>query len=488
MSNWKSRATPAEPTASSGWRDRAEAVEPDVSMTESALRGLASGASLGFADEIAGGAEALWEAAKGNPAEFGKLYEQARNESRAAYKSAQDANPATYGIGEVGGALGTMFVPGLNVAKGASLAKTAGAAALQGGAMGVGGSQAESVADVALDGLKGAAVGGAGGAAGYGLAKAASAVPGMFHKAGNLVQDGAEQLAVNATGATGAQSAKFAPKAGRELLDRGWVKFGDDAEGIAERVRSSRLKAGESIGNSLQTLDDKGTTASVDDIVNVLQSKVDELGQSPGNEGVIKQIQKEIDNLYERGQSALKLSDAEIAKRNFQGQVNYFSPEAEKKGATHVADAFRRQVEDAATVADPALAKQFMDDKLTYGLAAPIEEAAQKRANSLNQSPFGGLGDFVAGGVGSVGGLPGAAASVAARRFVGPRLASSGAITADAIGGLLKRSPQALGRYGPVLSAAISRGPQAFASTHFLLQQTDPGYREQIKAIEGENE
>jgi len=49
---------------------------PNVSGTESALRGAAQGLSLGFADEITGGVESLLS---------DKTYDQARNESRENY-------------------------------------------------------------------------------------------------------------------------------------------------------------------------------------------------------------------------------------------------------------------------------------------------------------------------------------------------------------------------------------------------------------------
>ena len=43
--------------------------------------------------KIAGGVEALWNKAKGNPEEFGKLYKNFRDESRAKFKVAEETNP-----------------------------------------------------------------------------------------------------------------------------------------------------------------------------------------------------------------------------------------------------------------------------------------------------------------------------------------------------------------------------------------------------------
>ena len=139
-----------------------EAEQP--SELESGARGIAQGLTMGFADEISGGAEALWEAAKGDPRTFGELYKQYRDESRQNFKKAQEANPGTYTTGEVAGAIGSAFIPGLNVAKGAGLAANVGKAALQGGLMGLGSSEAEDLSGMAKDTATGAALGGAGGA------------------------------------------------------------------------------------------------------------------------------------------------------------------------------------------------------------------------------------------------------------------------------------------------------------------------------------
>ncbi|WP_374028338.1 hypothetical protein ACES2J_08375 [Bdellovibrio bacteriovorus] len=125
----------------------------ETSELESALRGLAQGGSFGFADEITGGIEALLS---------GKSYEQARDESRAAYQAAQEANPISFGAGEIGGAVGTAFIPGLgalNAGKAASFAGRAGLAAGQGALTGLGQSEATEAKDMLLDSAKGAAIG-----------------------------------------------------------------------------------------------------------------------------------------------------------------------------------------------------------------------------------------------------------------------------------------------------------------------------------------
>ena len=63
----------------------------------SATRGAAQGATLGFADEIAGAGAAMWPG--------GQDYTEARDESRERFDAARAANPKTFLAGELlGGA------------------------------------------------------------------------------------------------------------------------------------------------------------------------------------------------------------------------------------------------------------------------------------------------------------------------------------------------------------------------------------------------
>lgn len=452
---------------------------------DSAGRGVLQGATMGFADEISGGVEALWNKAKGDPRTFGELYKQYRDESRANFKRAEEANPKSYMAGNVGGAIATAAIPGMG---GATLGKLA----LQGAAQGLGSSEADltegevgqALKDTAIGAGTGAAIGGAGKALSAGASKAAPYVNKLMGKAASGLEEGAERLAVKATGATGNQAMKFSDDAGRQLLDRGLVRAGDNAAKIAERVGAASDDAGRAIGEALEQLEAKGATASVDNVVTALESKIDDLAQTPGNERIIKQLQAEVDNLYNRGQSNLPITQGEIAKRNFQGQTNYFSPEAEKKASSQVANAFKEEVEQAAQKADPTTANLFKQEKETYGLLAPIKEAAEKRAAQQAQSPFGGLTDIVAG---TAGGPKGLAAKFAIEQ-VGRRAASTSAVLSDNLAKALKATPQAFGRFAKPLQEAAQRGGNALAATHFVLQQTQPEYRALVNTSEDDRD
>jgi len=484
MASWKERATVVAPetsTKTGSWKDRAVSIPEEVSELESGARGTLQGVTAGFSDEISGGIEALWEKAKGDPSTFGELYKAKRDESREANKAAEKANPASYTTGNVAGAVGSAFIPGLG---GATLGKLA----LQGAATGLGASEADltegDVTGAAKDTAIGAGVGIAAGLAGKligaGVNKAAPYVKQAASSVGSSLQSGAEKLAIKATGATGNQASKFAPSAGRELLDQGLIKPLDSAASIAERIGTRHSQAGAAIGDALETLEKRGVTGSVDNIVSVLEAQVDDLSKVPGNEKIVKQLQGEIDNLYNRGQSNLGIKSTEQAKRNFQGQTNYFSDEAEKKATGRLASSFKDEVERSALAADPSLAQTFIDEKKMFGLLSPVKEAAEKRAMQQAQSPFGGALDVVSG---IAAGPQGLIAKTAIEQ-VGRRSASTAAVGLDKIGSLLKSNPQAFGRFGKALQKAAERSPHSLAVAHYLLQQKDEEYRNTIKGLE----
>lgn len=441
------------------------------SQLESSLRGAAQGAFFGFADEATAAAEALFS---------DKSYDQARDESRAAYDAAQAANPATFMAGNIGGSLATSFIPGLgvlNAAKGATTAGRVGIAAAQGGLSALGSSKAENALEMARD----TAIGGATGAAFQGIGE--KVIGPLVSKAGGALQSASKNLTERAVGATGKQASKFQPGTGEFLLKNKLVGFGDTPADIAEKISKFKNNAGEKIGSSLQRLDDQGAMASIDDIVESLQAKIVELEKSSGNKRLIRQIQDEIDDLHGQGNS-MPLSLAEESKKNYAGSVNYNSAEVDKKGATHLASVFRDEVEKKAAAADPELAKIFMENKKNFGLLAPVEEAAVARGLQQANTPALGMNDLLAMGASITAGDPTAGIGGAVlRRGIAPRIFSSSAITAQAIGNTLRKNPQAFGKWSGALSSAAARGQDAFNVTHHLLQQTDEGYRTMMRKM-----
>lgn len=426
------------------------------------IRGAVQGVSRGFGDELSGNIGGAIDYLQGE-GDFKTLYEKNKAEQVAKNQQSEKDWPKLYGAGQVGG----------SIIKGATSLP---AMALEGIAQGIGYSDADlvngDVKGLAKDAAIGGAISGGTGAAVQGVSKMApSVLKYLSGKMGSI----AENRAVNATGATGLQAAKFAPGTGRELLDRGIVRGMDTAENIAERAGDALRSSGDEISAALAKLDEVGAKASVDNVVTVLQSKVDELSQVPGNETLIRQLTNEIDNLIARGQSDLPVSLAEKAKRNYQSNVNYASPESDKKASKYLASAFKDEVEQVASKADPVAAKDFMAAKRSYGILSPVEEAASRRANVLNQSPTGGLGDMAAAGVGGAPGL-------VAKHLVFPRISSTMAVGADSIAKALAATPEVFGKYAAVLSNAAAKGAANLAITHQVLQK-DPEYQATLQNL-----
>lgn len=301
--------------------------------------------------------------------------------------------------------------------------------------------------------------------------KGVSAVKQGANAIGNKLAAGAEQFAENATGATAKQAEKFKPNAGRELLDRGLVKFGDNAEDIAKRTGAAVDDANHSIDGALKALDARGVKVSADNVVAELQSQIKAMKADPSKAGAVRKLESIINDIIETGQSNIPLSLGEETKRGFRKAAgNWMDPEAGQAGKSAYL-AYRDEVENAAKAAEPGLANAFKEGKETYGLLAPIKEAAERRAATLNQSPFGGLLDITTGGAGTMAGGPivGAATAVG-RRLLAPRISSSAAVTLDKVSKMMMQSPK--------MAQLAKTNPSAFQNLAIRLTSQTKGLSE----------
>jgi len=264
------------------------------------------------------------------------------------------------------------------------------------------------------------------------VSKAFEAVPKKLAK-------GAEKLTENATGATGRMKDKLRPGTGRELLDRGLIKFGDTAESLGRRASTEMERAGEEIGAALKALDESGTHVEKKKIIDQLTQRLDSLNADPDSRPIARKLQKIIEDFQAKEVSeTMSLSRAEKVKRGYDRKANYLKPnttEAQKEAA----GLLRGEVEKVATEANPALAEKFKKEKETFGLLKPVVDVAEHRAAQLQQSPYGGLLDVSTGMGGAMMGnsLPakalGGALGLVGRRQLVPRFAASSAVTADTL-------------------------------------------------------
>lgn len=480
------------PASSGTWRDSikpAEGSEPG--MLNTLVTQGAAGATGGLDDEIAGFLSALGRvggvdnlggkikdvglADSGPTLDMDKLkaaYLKTRDGARTMKAEQSEAHPVASFVGQGAGMLANPLAAGeMGAAKLAAL----------GAAQGLGDSTADNALGMAKDAALGGAIGGAAGAATPYLTKGLSAVGGAAAKGLGLAGEKIEQAALpfygKATGATGKEAARFAPGTLEALRDNGIVKFGRSQSQIADAAQNALDAQGSKIGQIIDGISAKGATGSRDEVLAGLNAKLAELRGNPGEAETVRKLQGIVDDVA-AGPETPSLRALEDTKRSFQSKVNWHDPDAQAAKAT-AADVYKRLSEKIVTRADPASASEFSSAKKLYGQLAPVADAANRRAMQAQQSPTGGLLDYVAYGAG---GLPG----VIAKKTIMPRVNSSLASSTDMLSKAVSASPEAFGHFAKPLMDAAARGPQAFAATHFLLQQNDPAYRERIKNLDDE--
>lgn len=515
-----------------GWVD--DKPQEGPGYLESLGRGIAQGASMGFADEITGALESAFT---------DKTYKQARDESRANYKAAKDANPATYGTGEIGAGIATAFVPGLNLAKGASLAKTAGQAALMGGLVGAGQSEESDIIGLAKDTATGAALGGTlGGAAGYGIQKAAPLVERGLQKGSEFFGDAAERLAGRALGAErntvkslGLDSVK---SAGRQALDEGILTPFASTDDLISRNEAVKARGGRMMGEVYDAIDEK--IAPTFDPLRAASSVDEELGgfwRSPLNKAETNQFENTLESILMRGDQPIPLKDAQLLKQELGRAANWKNTLQVTPKEQMARDAYgivSTQIDDAvqkgsAQLDNVALSKQLAEGKALYSKSSDASKLLQNKQAREEGNKLLGLTDYsiLGGGLGAgvfTGGasIPATLAITGGKKLSEKYGAQNAALASDKISKILrkspriddlfKNSPQAANalvqrlesrlsapkaaenqnkpptsnaliqksqgtKYSQVLSSAAQRGEQAVASTNFILQQTDPEYR-----------
>jgi hypothetical protein len=534
---WKDRAKPVIEGGAS-WKDRAvpvvEQQEPESRMLEAGIEGLGQGASLGYGNELAAALEQVTfpvasfltgQDVQADP------YLEARDKYEARTKQLEAENPGSYMTGNIGGALATGIatagLTGVNAASNlGKIGQAVGIGAGLGALQDVDNKQGEYSFGV-MDRLKNAAIGGA-------LGGTFQTGANLLKKAPAALASTAEDLAENATGATRTQAEKFAPDAGRQLLDRKLIKFGDSAENIAQRTGQEMDNAAKAIDESLKALDAKGVTASADNIVAELEKKIASLRADPSQADIVKKLENIVLDITATGKSNIPLSAAEQTKRGFNRMSKNWQDLEKGQAGKAAYLSYMDEVEKAANAADPALAAKFEEGKKVYGLLSPIQEAAEKRAMTLNQSPIGGFLDTASAGAGMLGGGPIVGAATAlGRRLLSPRIASSVAVTFDSISKALMKSPewvkiannnpqvfsqfvsrmlaQAGGdnednqssvavqstqplknkeeilnktsgsKYAQVMKQAADKGGHSLAAANYVLSQRDPNYRKVIE-------
>lgn len=522
MSDWRDRATPV---TSGDWRHRAqpvggadEAEEP--SELESGLRGLAQGASMGFADELTGAGGALVDKLKGDKRDLSDLYKAERDDSRRHYEAAKEAHPLLYGTGNVAGNVATA-IPLAMATGGTSLGALAAEGALQGGLQGLGESTGKTPGDDLTEAAKGAGLGGLAGALGGAGGKLGTAALRRFSPAVAEKLDALAAAQGRRAIAGGANPLSVKqPLADAQVLkaiDSGGIKAFDDTGRIAERLGGLREAAGQRYGSVVRGLEEAGAAGpeagplaqqfsdqSKRMAENSLGTGVPEMYESTAKELVTKPTD-------EAGR--LSLTRAEDIKRSLQDAArneytkvggNGMVGDAKMDIAGNFKDAIENAVAEQGAAAPEGsrlreLADQFGPVKKDVGDYIALHNAAEKgaaqaarrRAFSLSDNMMGAAA--ISGGLASGNPLPVAKGlgAMVGNNLLRNRGTSAVAVGARGlskqigkVGALAAQNPALLGKYGGALASALQRGKDAFNSAHFVLSQTDPGYQAKLKELD----
>lgn len=490
---------------------------PEISQTESAIRGGIQGLpAIGtWADEIEGGVRSVFS---------DKSYKEERDAARQRYKDAEEANTGTYNS--------AMMAPTLALAplKAIPVLGTA-ASGVLGAVEGAGASEADDISslvrDTVLSGGLSAATAGIGNKIGMKLAR-------KTNSAGEGAKKWAEKAAENATGATGLTVYnKFDEGAGRHLLDhrtsdgKRLLSAGDTPETLAAKIKADSDLAGAEIDEVMEEMRQAGVTISPESIIKFMKQKASSLKADPSQAATSRQLlgladdvadsqpvmtrqlpstfkneadpltggMRQIEVPGEMERLAMRRytpGEAEQIKRGYsKTSTNWANPD-QQAPAKEAYGIFKDAVENEVENFSPQAYQKFKDAKRRYGMQAPMEEAASKRAAQLQQMPWGGLLDTasVIGGA-NMDGTEGAGLGIAAalaRRKIMPRVSSTAAVGLDKLGDMLKNNAHAFGKYSMVLQQAASRGDHSLGAANFVLQQTDDGYRQLMQQMSGDDE
>jgi hypothetical protein len=261
------RATAPNPPPSSD-----SIVDPE--MLKAAAMGAYQGATMNFGDEIGGGLGTVHDyvakkmSGEGGDFDWGNTYHKNRDEWRQADEDLGARHPLAHGLGAVGGALGTSFIPGLgllNAGKGAGLIEMGVKGALQGGLAGAG--DAKEFTDIPADAAHGAKWG-----AGIGTTL------GVAGKVGGAVLDAVKPARVASVllnvPEEAVQSYIKSPEAVNAARPRAEI-----VQDFVKRVQQLKDEVISGSQASRETLASEGQTVSGNDLADIFDKHADEIAQ-----------------------------------------------------------------------------------------------------------------------------------------------------------------------------------------------------------------
>lgn len=427
--------------------------ELDPGGLESAARGFANSATMGFADEIAGAGEAGKRLLQGKVGSWDDAV-GAYQSGRDVYRNVDDAAWANNKAAYLAGGAAPMLASGLAAGTSAGLtaANAAKSGALQGaiGALG-GGTDAEGQADLtkgevnkallqtgigaAGGGLIGGAVAKATPAIGkwlqdFSAKRATKAVADQSMKAQRLI-DRLPNSTIEETGILDPTVAKLSREFdtsgkafGQDLLDTGIVSAGKGTKGMLEAAQEVENRAGKQIGKLYQAFDaaNQGKTNLADttltNVVNEIDKRVMEpLNELPGGSLTADKLRPYVDRL-KKYLSDVQNQGKEISFDTLQslrrdlddiafselGRDTVVQKQLQKMRSIFK-DTILNDAEEISKHVDPTLVNQLRQANREFSVATTaknvLQDKLQREAKNRSISPT----DYIAGLAGLIGGM-----------------------------------------------------------------------------------
>lgn len=470
-----------------------------------------------------------------------RAYTEARDREREKLAADARYNPGASAVGEIAGMVAS---PINKIGKGLSLAKQGAAI---GGINALGQSEAEDLPGMIRDTGMGTAMGfGVGKAVDVaspliqkGVEKVSSGARDMAERlAGRAL--GAERGTIKSLGYDRVKAA------GGQALDEGALPILGDTDELIARNTALKKKGGEMMGEAYQAIDDAG--ASTFNPLEVATKVDDQLApqfRTPINKGETSQLENTLESILARGDQNIPLKQAQALKEEikavaFPGGKKPLDPSPKQQMAMDAYRIINQSIDDAvnkgAEIVDKAgLGEILSHGKEMYGNAKTAEKLLRNKQAREQGNRIFGLTDTITGaGALGYGGTTGdwesAGALMLAKKGLEKYGTKTGAHVLNRISKALMKSPQmadmysknpnafnaivqkmegqlssgikaaeseakpydknvimqkAQGtKYANVLQNAAQRGDQALGATHFILQSTDPEYRQALEQDE----
>jgi polyhydroxyalkanoate synthesis regulator phasin len=459
--------------------------EPKTDAGQAALEGFGNAATLGYLPQLQAMAEPamnrVLDAVTGNRVAEGdkSTYIQRRDANLTRQEQQKAEHPYAAGAGALAGtAASVLGTAGLGaVAKGASATQRLAAARNAGLALGAAQNPGDVKGEINPlqigDRTQNAVVGGLLGMGGQMVAEGAGMAAGAVSKA---AKDKAAKKATRALGrptptqaremsrvrkdASGNELPSQDVELGRILLDEGAVPWLGTHGRIAGRVEKIKDKAGEQIGNLVDSAGDAKRVDGAGVGLKMLdEQEVARLRKAPGMKHFASQIDEVANDLAEQGMLSVK--EAHQLRRDIDRSIRFNKPAQDRLGTqlalTKSRNALNESMNEAINAIPGAGKDKLLAANRRYSNLSRAEDLAERgvaqdqanRAVSLTDTIVGAAG-IANGSLGLAGGL--AAVNKASRTFGN----SIQARTYDAVGNALSRIPR--------FSQMAEKNPAGFAA------------------------